>query len=318
MTYFIVTVDVEEQFEWGVDFRKEYGEGDVSNVEELIKFQFLCDEYNVKPTYLIDYPVLANKNSSSVIKELKKRRCELGTHLHTWCNPPFEEEICERNTYADNLDIRLVEKKMKVLNKKFIDTLGMAPKTFKSGRYGINNKIFGLLIKQGYKVDTSAVPFNPSKYFSRSNKLYGRVRPFFVRLGKKSILELPASDGFNFKNFRLLSEDNLLMNSLKRINVVKRIRLSPEGHSYTELRKICDVLIAKDVPVLHLELHSSDLIVGGAPYVKNKKELKEFYEKLENVFNYVINVLGCNPVGCSDVKITRKVSYLDLDRQSKS
>ena len=303
MTYFVVTVDIEESFEWGVDFRRVYNENDVSNVKELLKLQSLCDKYGVKPTYLVDYPVLANETSLEILKKLKCMNCELGTHLHTWCNPPFEEEISVKNTFADNLPIKLVEKKLDNLTKKFRQTLNLTPKTFKSGRYGINEQIFDLLIKQGYNVDTSIVPFKSQASSGGSDKVHINFYPYHIKSKNKKLLEIPATVGFNFNNFNFCNSNNLLINLLKRINILKRIKLSPEDASIKDMKKICDIFINKGVPVLHLELHSSNLVIGKTSYIKNKKDLNNFYKNTEIIFDYVMNKKECIPVYCSEFKL---------------
>jgi len=298
MTYFIVTVDTEEAFEWGKDFRTNYIREEVSYIKELLKFQEVCDKYRIKPTYLVDYPILANKVSFAILKQLKKMNCELGTHLHTWCNPPFKEKISTKSTFAENLPPKLVEEKIKILTKKFKQTLHLTPRTFKSGRYSINKEMIDILIKQCYKVDTSVIPFTNHVSSGGSNKIFTEYSPYYI---KKELLEIPIAVGFNFNNFDFCNKKSLLINFLKRINVIKLIRLSPEYSSVKDMKKICDIYIKKKVPVLHFQLHSSDFKIGATPYVKNKKELVKFYNMTEQIFDYVMNKKHCKSVGVSEV-----------------
>jgi len=315
MTYFIVTVDTEEAFEWGKDFRTKYIREEVSYIKELLKFQDLCDRYQVKPTYLVDYPILANKGSLKVIKQLKKRNCELGTHLHTWCNPPFEEKISIKTTYLENLDPKLMEKKMKNLTNRFEQTLNNSPRAFKSGRYSISDGLFEILIKQGYKVDTSLMPFTDLTPYGGSPKIITKFRPFKIKVKKGELLEIPATVGFNFNNFNFCNKNNLLIQVLKRVNIIRRIRLSPEYSSVKDMKKICEIYIKKKAPILHFQLHSSDFVMGKTPNVKNKKELINFYKSIEQIFEYAIHNKNCKSIGCSEVKIT---SSWDSSLQNKS
>ena len=299
MTYLVVTVDVEEDFEWGVDFRREYSEKETSNVKELLKFQDLCDKYAVKPTYLVDYPVLNNKTSSKILKKLKHRNCELGTHLHAWCNPPFEEEISVKNTFANNLGIELVKRKMDALDSKFSKTFGIKPKTFKSGRYGINKGILLVLSDKGYIADTSTVPFRNQSQHEKGidNKT---THPYYLSSKKGRLVEIPATSGFNLKNFNFCSRKNLLVRIFKKTGLIRRTKLSPEDYSLNEMRKICDMFVSKNIPVLHMELHSTDLQVGKNPNVKNRKDLEMFYEKTEGIIDYIVNKKKCIPVSCAE------------------
>ena len=52
---FIVTVDTEEEFDWHAPFtRDRHG---TTHVGAIDRFQHLCDAHDVRPVYLVDYPI---------------------------------------------------------------------------------------------------------------------------------------------------------------------------------------------------------------------------------------------------------------------
>ena len=58
----IVSLDVEEDMPRWVPER----DVTVRNVQGLIRFQDLCRQYRVKPTYLVDYPVITMMPHGSI------------------------------------------------------------------------------------------------------------------------------------------------------------------------------------------------------------------------------------------------------------
>jgi hypothetical protein len=58
---------------------------------------------------------------------------------------------------------------------------------------------------------------------------------------------------------------------------VKRQRLSPEGLSLAELKKVTLTEIANGNNQLLMSLHSPSVISGVTPYVSNKKEEAQFW-----------------------------------------
>ena len=111
--YLIVTIDTEED-NWGEYYLPEYS---LRNIEEIPKLQDLFNEFNVKPTYLITYPVATNERAVFILKRiLDEGKCEIGNHCHPWNTPPFEEERNKFNSMLCNLPMELQYKKIKVLH----------------------------------------------------------------------------------------------------------------------------------------------------------------------------------------------------------
>ena len=122
----IVTVDTEEEGRWTGIYRR--SGNPVENIPHLAQFQSLCNSYGIAPTYLIDAPVADDDRSVEILRGLQdKQRCEVGTHMHPWCNPPFNEDITPRNTYFCNLPESLQRAKLAWLTERIEDRIGRRP-----------------------------------------------------------------------------------------------------------------------------------------------------------------------------------------------
>ena len=110
----LVTVDTEEEFDWNQPFSSAHRS--VAAIADLPELQAVFDDCDVRPTYVIDHPVVATSSSQDVMRFLLSGgNCEIGAHLHPWVNPPHEEEITNHNSYLCNLPLDLQIRKLTVL-----------------------------------------------------------------------------------------------------------------------------------------------------------------------------------------------------------
>jgi hypothetical protein len=88
----LVVIDTEEEFEWGGGFRREATS--VEAMRDIPKLQALFDEYGVRPTYVVDYPVATQEKGFRDLRDFQDSgRADIGTHLHPWDNPPYDEPL---------------------------------------------------------------------------------------------------------------------------------------------------------------------------------------------------------------------------------
>ena len=91
----IVTVDTEEEGLWTGEYPA--NGNTVENTRGIPRFQALCDQFGIRPTYLVDTPVVEDDRSVELLSEIQQSgRCEIGAHLHPWCTPPFSLEGLEK------------------------------------------------------------------------------------------------------------------------------------------------------------------------------------------------------------------------------
>src|SRR5690606_3042052 len=114
--------------------------------------------YGLRPTYLVDYPVASDGAAQDLLgRWLQDDECVVGAHLHPWVNPPHEEVVCLINTYPCNLPADLERAKLQTLTRKIVDTLGVRPRIYRAGRYGVDPGREAMLAELGYLVDVSVV-----------------------------------------------------------------------------------------------------------------------------------------------------------------
>ncbi|MGH7411514.1 MAG: polysaccharide deacetylase family protein, partial [Candidatus Methylomirabilis sp.] len=131
----VVTIDTEED-NWG-NFAA--SRSSLGNIERIPALQELFDHFAVTPTYLITYPVATDERAVSVLRAILQRgRCEIGAHCHPWNTPPLEEQASGPNSMLCNLPGDLQYAKMKSLHETIRRHFGVAPLSFRSGRFGYN------------------------------------------------------------------------------------------------------------------------------------------------------------------------------------
>jgi len=73
---------------------------------------------------------------------------------------------------------------------------------------------------------------------------------------------------------------------LDRLGVARRVKLSPEQAGAVAMRQLIDAFLKHAAPCVVLMFHSSSLVPGLSPYVRDANGLERFFEALENVFEH--------------------------------
>ena len=291
----VVTVDTEEEWDWSGPFPT--APFSTRNVQRLSKFQALCDRIGLKPTYMVDYAVACDPNTAQLLAPaIESGRCEIGAHLHPWCNPPFEEAICEENSHIVNLPRALVARKLRNLTRILEERFGTRPRTFRAGRWGMTGELLMLLRDHGYETDSSVLPYYTSTSFSYIN---APIRPYWPEFGdllaegtQREIIEFPATSAFNRANFPLAYRVHDLVSRpalralrptaiLWHTRLLRRLHLSPELCSASQMWHCARPVLAAGGTFLNLFLHSSSFLPGCTPYVADAAGEQRLYERVE-------------------------------------
>jgi hypothetical protein len=290
---FIVTVDTEEEFDWSSPFQRSgYGTG---HVREVGRFQSICDEYRVKPIYLVDYPILCDAAAVDIFNEiLAADKCEIGAQLHAWVTPPFDEEVSVKNSYACNLPAQLEKQKIEALFQKIENVFGIKADIYRAGRYGAGPHTVEMLKQLGARIDTSVRSY--FNYAHQDGPNYGRssLHPYWLEPGQ--LMELPLTSVFGgmlrFSGPKLFSNifgSDTSRALLARAGLLERIALTPEGIPLDRAIKAIDIAIDQQLPVLNFSFHSPSLEPGHTPYVRNQADLDKFYHWWRTVFEHLHN-----------------------------
>jgi hypothetical protein len=112
-----------------------------------------------------------------------------------------------------------------------------------------------------------------------------------------SLLELPPSIGFLQKDFdrcvntrkwvmeRRLSQFHLL-GLLDRLRILNFRWLSPELTSLKDMILLIKRFLMKGYSFLNLMFHSSSLLPGKSPFIRNEEDLRVFLNKIEALLTF--------------------------------
>ncbi len=79
---------------------------------------------------------------------------------------------------------------------------------------------------------------------------------------------------------------------LSRLRCAERITLSPEGNSVAAMLRFLRHRLATGQTVFSLSFHGSSLAPGRNPYVRNRRDLYQFYDRLAAVIDAMASELG--------------------------
>src|SRR5207237_7489776 len=78
---------------------------------------------------------------------------------------------------------------------------------------------------------------------------------------------------------------------LSRLNLTERIHLTPEGTTLKEAKRLTNALAAQGCKVFVLNYHSTSLLPGSNPYVRDDKDLSRFLIWLNDYCEYFFGEL---------------------------
>ena len=307
-----VVVDTEEEFDWSAPFSRD--QVGVTAIDDIGRLQEVFEAHGVVPTYVIDYPVAATPSSAERLAAIARRgACEIGAHLHPWVNPPHDEPVTARTSFACNLDPGLEREKIRVLRDTIRDVVGRPPRVYKAGRYGFGPSTAASLEALGFDVDASVNPHfdftadgGPSyEGCSAEPAWFGRGRP---------MLEVPCTTGFvgairrvgppvhRAASTRWL-EPLRAVGVLARTGALNRIMLSPEVSTFEEMRALTETMLADGARTFALTLHSPSVKPGCTPYVRTAAQRDAFVTTIDRYCDDFLGRLGgvsATPAGLFD------------------
>lgn len=286
---FFLTVDTEGDNSWDKPI-----EITSRNVEQLHRFQELCNKYDIKPIYLTNFEAADNKLFQRFVNE-NFDRLEIGLHLHAWNSPPdfnLTGDDYYYQPYLHEYPDEIIKSKIEYLVKKLQDTFGTEVISHRGGRYSISEMIFETLAKNGIRVDCSVVPgFNwetslgdPSGKggpdFSKYENLIYEIFP--------GITEIPVSTLVPKSIFSGKKDTFLPKRIYSKVFHKHKMVLRSKLNNFDELKKVTDWHIKQNN---HLEyiIHSSELVAGTSRLINNENEEDIFYSNLEVFFVYLQN-----------------------------
>lgn len=305
----LVVIDAEEHFDWETYLADAV---DVSNMRHLDATAAIFARHGIQPTYMIDYPVASQAEGYEPLRKLLAAgACTVGAQLHPWVNPPLTRRVSTpAQSYPGNLPATEERDKLTALTAIIERNLGARPRFYRAGRYGTGPNTTGILRDLGYTVDCSVLPCN--NLTSEGGPDYSAWTATPAWLDREAaLLEVPVTVGLlgrwsgarwapaalrsrRLRRFRIPG-------ILSRLGLLERIKLTPEGTTAADARRLTTALHARGQRVFVVTYHTSSLVPGLAPYVRTADDLERFLAWLDGYCGWFLNEFGGRPSTLDDV-----------------
>jgi hypothetical protein len=228
-------------------------------------------------------------------------RGELAAHLHPWNTPPLTEAFVPRNSMLKNLPAELQLAKLQHLTAALEEAFEFPPTAFRAGRYGFGRDTVAALLRCGYRTDCSVSPSINLEAVDDGPSFVGApITPYHlapdrdVRLPapQGELLEIPMSYGFSRAPFSFWDPTRRLFEAAPcrwfhlaglaaRTGLLKRIALSPEQASASDMLTLSRRLLEEGARHLQLFWHSPSLKPGLSPYTATAADVARLYASVE-------------------------------------
>jgi hypothetical protein len=280
---FAIFADAEEEFDWNGRFRREAVTTEA--IDSLPEANRFFTSRGCVPTYLVDWPVVANPTSAAVMATMANDgACDIGTQLHPWVNPPFDEVVNAHNSYTGNLPRSLQSAKLKALTAKIEEEVGQSPVTYRAGRYGVGPDTTTLLIENGYRLDVSVRSHFDYRKQGGPDFTAHPVWPW--RLADR-LYEVPLTAVYTgmLRERQRLPRLAAAHGLLARAGIIDRVPLTPEGVRLHDALVAIRQLLDDGHQLFSLSFHTPSVVPGHTPYVRDAADLKRFWAWWDGVFD---------------------------------
>jgi hypothetical protein len=307
----VVVVDTEAEFNW-LESGPRRAAG-VTSVKASRQVQPIFERYDVRPTFVLDYPVSTIPEGYEVIRDFyRSGACEIGAHLQPWDAPPSVEALTDRNSYPGNLPPEVEREKLVRLTAAIAQNIGIQPRIYKAGRYGVGPATPRILAELGYEIDASVLPGTNLRRQLGPDFSKCPAHPYWVETDP-ALLEIPLSIGFTgpLGYFPAIARALTMHRSLSTLHVpgilshlglLDRVVLTPEGVSFEEQRRLTRFMLRRGYRVFSLTFHSPSLAPGNTPYVRNSAQLQSFLKRIDRYLEFFMGEIGGHAVTPFEIK----------------
>jgi hypothetical protein len=300
-----VFVDTEEEFDWSKPHSRD--ERSTGSAESLPIVHRRLRGYGVSPVYLLDHPIATDPRCVATLREFEERgECAIGTQLHPWVNPPFEEEVNPANSFPGNLPRALERAKLQRLTDTIEAAFGRRPVVYRAGRYGVGPNSADLLAELGYRIDVSVRSL--FDYSAEGGPDFTRIGPRPYRVGGTGLVEIPLSSayvgalrGSGRDLHQAAGKVPRLRGLLARSRLLNRVALTPEGMPLAEVLEAVDRLLDDGLQLFSISFHSPSVEPGNTPYVRDQEDLQRFYAWWDGIFE-LFGRRGVAPASMAEVQ----------------
>ncbi|MCP3731800.1 WalW protein [Sphingomonas sp. MG17] len=303
-TRFTVFVDTEEEFDWGKPLARENRA--TQAMRALPEMHRLFADHGVGPAYMVDHPIVTCPMSVDILNRLlEDGRSAIGSQLHPWVNPPFDEDVTPLNSFVGNLPRELEAAKLASLTSAIASAFGRRPVMMRTGRYGIGPNTLGLLAAEGYRVDTSMR--SGYVYSHEGGPDFTAIGNHAFRTGKGDLVELPLTTIYTgalgrggVRLYQALGRVPKARGVASRLGLMTKVALTPEDMPIAAALEAIRVAAGEGVRLLMFTYHSPSAAPGYTPYVRDAAELRAFRDWWEQAFRLLAQ-LGVAPASHDEI-----------------
>jgi glycosyltransferase involved in cell wall biosynthesis len=309
----LTTVDAEEAFDWSRPFDR--GACDVGSMRSQHLAHRVFARHGVVPLYMADFPVATRDAGRVPLRELLQQGlCDIGAQMHPWVTPPFVEEVSERNSYAGNLPAALELDKARCLTDALAEAFGTVPRIYRTGRYGFGPRTADILKALGYQADSSLSPCWPTPTRHDDPAAWASAPGPYWADRDRTLMEIPVSAALvgrlaGWREERLAAlafhpqrGSRRAAGALSRLGLLERIRLTPEGVTVEEAKRLVRHMLADGHRVFTLTYHSPSLEPGNTPYVRDLAQRDRFLAWLDEFYAFFREEVGGRPATWQEVR----------------
>lgn len=298
-TRLIVTVDTEEEFDW--DQPLDRANRSTRAIAQLPAAHQRFAAHGVAPIYLVDHPVATSPTAVAILADLLRDGVSaIGTQLHPWVTPPFDEEVTSRNSFQGNLPRALEAAKIAEATRAVRDAFSIQPLLFRAGRYGLGADSLALIAAAGYRIDSSV----------RARYDYSDVAgPDYRAIGNAAwhvgdadgLVSLPLTTVFTGRLrgagpdlYPALARIPRARGIASRLGLLSRVALTPEDMPLGDALEAVRVAVGEGVRLLNFSFHSPTVAPGHTSFVRDAAALDAFHRWWDAVFA-LADRLGVRP-----------------------
>ncbi len=299
----VTMVDAEEAFDWSRPFCRH--NCDVTSMRSQHLAHRVFERHGVVPVYLTDYPVVAQDAGRAPLRELHQGGlCDVGAQLHPWVTPPFTEVVGDDTSYAGNLPVTTELAKAQRLTEALAEAFGRHPLIYRTGRFGVGLRSADILKRLGYVADSSVAACWPPGAQRQPEEFWrGSLAPYWVDR-ERSLMEIPVSAALVGRLarrhggwlapalFHPSSQRLRLSGVASRLGLLERIRLTPEGMTIDEAKRLTRAMFAAGHRVFVLTYHSPSLEPGNTPYVRDLAQREALLRWLDEFYAFFSEEMG--------------------------
>ncbi|MBM4286370.1 MAG: hypothetical protein FJ128_14175 [Deltaproteobacteria bacterium] len=302
----VVSVDVEEEGLFSGQYPRQAA--GVRNVARLSRLAFISQEFGVPLTLLATYPVAVHPEAAAVLREFREQHgAEIGAHLHPWNTPPFLELGEPEPAPPERLPLEVLRDKITSLAAAIHAAVGERPRSFRMGRFELGPKALSLLPELGFVADGSMAPLRavaggPDHFLSPADPFIlrpqGEAGPALVE-APLTVVPLLAGTPRLWAGLCSLLPPAWGERLRGGFRFAAAVGTQPTMFSLTAMRLAARLHRRRGGRVIHLFLHSSELLPGASPQFPTEQAVEGLIGKIRSFLAWLRKTSPCRGVTLS-------------------